>query len=174
EARDLRIIGVEGVDMALLRGTPWFGATLAAPGREGRPDKFIDVRETIEPVGVESAVEPEAATVERRPSLLINRPVRSGQSVVFEEGDVTVIGPVSSGAEIIAGGSIHVYGTLRGRAVAGLLGGADARIFCSKLAAELLAIDGLYRTADHWGHGLQGKAVQIWLDDKELRLAALD
>jgi septum site-determining protein MinC len=174
EARDLRIIGVEGVDMALLRGTPWFGATLAAPGREGRPDKFIDVPETIEPVGVESAAEPEAATVERRPSLLINRPVRSGQSVVFEEGDVTVIGPVSSGAEIIAGGSIHVYGTLRGRAVAGLLGGADARIFCSKLAAELLAIDGLYRTADHWGHGLQGKAVQIWLDDKELRLAALD
>ncbi|MGC9270669.1 septum site-determining protein MinC [Acidiphilium sp.] len=172
EARDLRIIGVEGVEMAALRGTPWFGATLAAPGREGKPDKFIDVPEAVAPTAVEP-VEPAPAPA-RRPSLLVNRPVRSGQSVVFEEGDVTVIGPVSSGAEIIAGGSIHVYGTLRGRAVAGLLGGAEARIFCSKLAAELLAIDGLYRTADHWGVGLQGKPVQIWLDDKELRLAALD
>lgn len=172
EARDLRIIGVEGVEMSLLRGTPWFGATLAAPGREGKPDKFIEVPETVEPAA--PVAEPTVEAVERRPSLLINRPVRSGQSVVFEEGDVTVIGPVSSGAEIIAGGSIHIYGTLRGRAVAGLLGGAEARIFCSKLAAELLAIDGLYRTADHWGHGLQGKSVQIWLDDKELRLAALD
>ncbi|MDD2876010.1 MAG: septum site-determining protein MinC [Acidiphilium sp.] len=168
EARDLRIIGVEGVEMALLRGTPWFGATLAAPGREGKPDKFIDVPET--PI----AAEPVETAPMRRPALLVNRAVRSGQSVVFEEGDVTVIGPVSSGAEIIAGGSIHVYGTLRGRAVAGLQGGADARIFCTKLAAELLAIDGLYRTADHWGDGLQGRAVQIWLDDKELRLAALD
>ncbi|MCW8305440.1 septum site-determining protein MinC [Acidiphilium sp. PA] len=170
EARDLRIIGVEGVDMAALRGTPWFGATLAAPGREGKPDKFIDLPEAAAP----TPPEPPPPEPVRRPSLLINRPVRSGQSIVFEEGDVTVIGPVSSGAEIIAGGSIHIYGTLRGRAVAGLLGGAEARIFCTRLAAELLAIDGLYRTADHWGHGLQGKPVQVWLDDKELRLAALE
>ncbi|MBW4036396.1 MAG: septum site-determining protein MinC [Proteobacteria bacterium] len=170
EARDLRIIGVEGVEMAALRGTPWFGATLAAPGREGKPDKFIDIPEAAEP----SPPEPPPPEPARRPSLLITRPVRSGQSIVFEEGDVTIIGPVSSGAEIIAGGSIHVYGTLRGRAVAGLLGGAEARIFCTKLAAELLAIDGLYRTADHWGHGLHGKPVQVWLDDKELRLAALE
>jgi septum site-determining protein MinC len=170
EARDLRIIGVEGVEMATLRGTPWFGATLAAPGREGKPDKFIDIPEAPEPEPA-APLPPEPT---RRPSLLVTRPVRSGQSIVFEEGDVTVIGPVSSGAEIIAGGSIHIYGTLRGRAVAGLLGGAEARIFCSKLAAELLAIDGLYRTADHWGQGLQGKPVQIWLDDKELRLAALE
>lgn len=174
EARDLRIIGVEGVEMASLRGTPWFGATLAAPGREGKQDKFIDIPEPSQPEpapAIPPEPEPEPA---RRASLLITRPVRSGQSIVFEEGDVTVIGPVSSGAEIIAGGSIHVYGTLRGRAVAGLLGGAEARIFCTKLAAELLAIDGLYRTADHWGQGLQNKPVQIWLEDKELRLAPLE
>ena len=61
---------------------------------------------------------------------------------------MTVVGSVASGAEVVAGGSIHVYGTLRGRAIAGSTGNADARIFCRKLEAELLAIDGLYRTAD--------------------------
>ena len=74
-------------------------------------------------------------------SLMIEDPVRSGQSVVFIEGDVTVLGSVGSGAEIIAGGSIHVYGALRGRALAGVTGNARARIFCHRVEAELLAID---------------------------------
>lgn len=178
EARALRIIGVEGVDMALLRGTPWFGATLAAQGREARSDRAIEI---VEPQAAAPAPEPvpepvpgPAEDLPRCPSLLVAHGVRSGQSIVFEDGDVTVIGQVSSGAEIIAGGSIHVYGRLRGRAVAGLLHRAESRIFCSRLEAELLAIDGLYRTADHWGEALQGRAVQVWLDDKELRLASLD
>ena len=71
---------------------------------------------------------------------MIEDPVRSGQSVVFMEGDVTVVGSVGSGAEIVAGGSIHVYGTLRGRALAGATGNARARIFCHRVEAELLAI----------------------------------
>lgn len=170
ETRDLRIIGVEGVEQSLLNGTKWAFASMAPPGRDGRGDRMVEIPEP-------SAALPEVSSSPepvRRRSLLINRAIRSGQSIVFEEGDVTVIGPVSSGAEVIAGGSVHIYGTLRGRAVAGLLGGADARIFCRKLAAELLAIDGLYRTADHWGDGLQGRAVQVWLDDKELRLAAFE
>ena len=74
--------------------------------------------------------------------------MRSGQSIVFEQGDVTIVGSVASGAEVIAGGSIHVYGALRGRAIAGLTGNNRARIFCRKLEAELLAIDGVYQTAD--------------------------
>ena len=82
---------------------------------------------------------------------MIEQPVRSGQSVVFEKGDVTIVGSVASGAEVMAGGSIHVYGTLRGRAVAGSRGNRRARIFCRRLEAELLAIDGLYRTADDAG-----------------------
>ena len=64
---------------------------------------------------------------------------------------MTVLGSVASGAEVIAGGSIHIYGTLRGRAIAGSTGNARARIFCRKLEAELLAIDGLYRTAEDMG-----------------------
>ena len=81
-------------------------------------------------------------------SLLLETPVRSGQSVFFPDGDVTVLGSVGSGAEVIAGGSIHIYGTLRGRAMAGMSGNRQARIFCSKIEAELLAIDGFYRTAE--------------------------
>jgi septum site-determining protein MinC len=79
---------------------------------------------------------------------MIEDPVRSGQSVVFMEGDVTILGSVGSGAEIVAGGSIHVYGALRGRALAGATGNGRARIFCHRVEAELLAIDSYYRTAD--------------------------
>ena len=89
--------------------------------------------------------------------------MRSGQSVVFEKGDVSIVGSIASGAEVIAGGSIHVYGALRGRAIAGLGGNQRARIFCRKLEAELLAIDGVYRTADDMDAALRGKPVQAWL-----------
>src|SRR5258707_805617 len=106
--------------------------------------------------------------------MLIDRPVRSGQSIVFEHGDVTVIGPIGSGAEVIAGGSIHIYGALRGRAIAGLQAGGTARIFCSRLEAELVAVEGLYRTAEHWGEGLHGRAVQIQRNRGALNLSALD
>jgi septum site-determining protein MinC len=107
-------------------------------------------------------------------SLLLDHSLRSGQSVVFEGGDVTVVGAVASGAEVIAGGSIHVYGALRGRAVAGMAGNAQARIFCRRLEAELLAIDGLYRTADDIEPGLRGRAVQAWLQGQALKIASLD
>ena len=104
--------------------------------------------------------------------------MRSGQSVAYTAGDVTVIGSVASGSEVIAGGSIHVYGALRGRAIAGLLGagptGQRPRIFCRRLEAELLAIDGVYKTADEMDPALQGRAVQVWLDGDELAIAALD
>jgi septum site-determining protein MinC len=84
-----------------------------------------------------------------------------------------VIGSVASGAEVIAGGSIHVYGALRGRAIAGLKAGGAARIFCRKLEAEMVAVDGLYRTAEHWGANLHGCPVQIQRGRGALRLTAL-
>jgi septum site-determining protein MinC len=111
---------------------------------------------------------------ERKPaSLVMDRPVRSGQSVIFPDGDVTVLGSVGSGAEIMAGGSIHVYGTLRGRAAAGFKGNRGARIFCSRNEAEILSIAGHYRTADTMD-GLRGQPVQAWLDGDEVRVAALE
>ena len=106
--------------------------------------------------------------------MLIESPIRSGQSVIFPFGEVTVLGSVASGAEIVAGGSIHVYGTLRGRAMAGSMGNAKARIFCSRNEAELLAIDGYYQTAENMNANLRGRPVQVWLEDAGLNVEALD
>jgi septum site-determining protein MinC len=108
----------------------------------------------------------------RPPCLFIDESVRSGQVIEFPDGDVTVIGSVGSGAEIIAGGSIHIYGTLRGRALAGTKGDATARIFCRRFQAELLAIDGRYRVADN--AELRGRAVQARLEGMGMTLKPLD
>lgn len=165
--RSVRILGIEGARSSLLGidmppamtggrsasdfETPTPEATVHAPGADhGKP--------------AAPATSTETPPVRAMPSILIKEPVRSGQSVIFPEGDVTVVGSVASGAEIVAGGSIHVYGTLRGRALAGSVGNASARIFCRKLEAELLAIDGLYKTADDMEPRLRGQAVQLWLE----------
>jgi septum site-determining protein MinC len=164
EARDLRLVAVEGVDGRLLAGTRWARLAASLPGRE----MAVDPRPRA---GLHApAPEPPPAA----PSLLVDRPVRSGQSIVFEDGDVTIVGPVASGAEVIAGGSIHVYGALRGRAIAGLRTGGAGRIFCRKLEAELVGVDRLYRTAEHWGAALHGRAVQVLCDRGALLLSAFD
>ena len=167
--RGLNIIGVEGLDRDRLAGSRWAQAwVLGATSR----DRLVLVPDDPPPADApEPAPEPEPLA---QTHLIVDRPVRSGQSIIFEAGDVTVLASVASGAEIIAGGSIHIYGALRGRAVAGVQGNPAARIFCRRLFAELLAIDGLYRTAEHWGEGLHGRPAQAWLDGESVRLAALE
>jgi septum site-determining protein MinC len=176
-SRDLRIVGLEGVDPAFLSGTGWERLPKLAQGREMRAQAMAD-REVIVPgtAEPEPAVEAaaEAAKSARPASLLIDRAVRSGQSIVFEDGDIIVVGSVSSGAELIAGGSIHVYGSLRGRAIAGIRTGGTARIFCRKLMAELIAIDGIYDMAEHWGDNRHGCAVQVELDADRLKVSPLE
>ena len=100
--------------------------------------------------------------------------VRSGQQMYAEGCDLTVLSTVGAGAEVIADGSIHVYGTLRGRALAGAQGNADARIFCRQFHAELVAIAGHYKVLDDIPENLRGKAVQIWLENGQLKLETLD
>ena len=107
-------------------------------------------------------------------SLLIESPIRSGQTIAFPNGDVTVLGSVSSGAEIVAGGSIHVYGALRGRAMAGSTGNTRARIFCARNEAELISIDGYYRTAEQIDANLRSRPTQCWLEDRVVSIAALN
>jgi len=106
-------------------------------------------------------------------TLMIKAPIRSGQSVFHPHGDVIVLGSVASGSEIVAGGSIHVYGTLRGRAIAGSEGNISARIFCRKNEAELLAVDGWYTTAEEMEGVSRGKAVQAFLDNDALCVVPL-
>jgi septum site-determining protein MinC len=115
-----------------------------------------------------------APTGDVAPCLFIDRTVRSGQSIRFPEGSVTIFGSVSSGAEIVAGGSIHVYGALRGRAFAGFGGNSGARIICSSLDPELLVINGLYTTADEIAASLRNKPAQVRVDGQAMSVTALD
>lgn len=90
----------------------------------------------------------EHSHVETAKTKLLTTPVRSGQQFVAKGADLTVISSVSHGAELLADGSIHVYGALRGRALAGISGDKEARIFCQSLEAELVSIAGFYRLSD--------------------------
>jgi septum site-determining protein MinC len=154
EQRDIRIFGIEGVNAAQLTTSM---PPLLTGGRDCLPTR-------TEPRKPEAKLKPI--------SLLLDSPVRSGQSV-FSEGDVTVLGSVASGAEIVAGGSIHVYGTLRGRAMAGSCGNAAARIFCQKIEAELLAINGYYQTAEEIDGDLRHRPAQAWLEGTSIKIAPL-
>ena len=104
---------------------------------------------------------------------LVTRPVRSGQRIYAKGGDLSVTAPVSSGAELIADGNIHVYGPLRGRALAGVQGDTEARIFCHDLQAELVSVAGHYRVSENIPAELRGMPVQIYLDQKVLRIDRL-
>ncbi len=119
------------------------------------------------------AVEPPVAAETRPVGQHHDEPVRSGQRLYARGTDLTVAATVGHGAEVIADGSIHVYGVLRGRALAGARGDAAARIYCQNFQAELVAIAGQYRVFEEPVAELQGKAVQAWLDGDKLKLAAL-
>ena len=101
------------------------------------------------------------ATSEHRLPLIVAQPVRSGQVVYAQGSDLIVLGPVNPGGQVVADGHIHIYGPLRGRAVAGAQGCAEARIFCQKLEPELLAINGIYLVFDDLPPECVGKAAHI-------------
>jgi septum site-determining protein MinC len=160
--RGIRIMGLEGVAAEKV------GQNLPPLVSGGRPAP-------VEVVNARSESRPRTSAPDRAPtSLLVESPVRSGQAIFHPDGDVTVMGSVGSGAEVMAGGSIHIYGALRGRAMAGTSGNRRARIFCQRLEAELVAIDGFYRTAEHLDANLLGRPAQAWLTDETLNIAEID
>jgi septum site-determining protein MinC len=128
-----------------------------------------------EPAPAPAAAPAAAAGGRAEPGLIQAAPIRSGQQVYAEHRDLTVLASVGAGAEVIADGSIHIYGALRGRALAGAQGNEKARIFCREFHAELVAVAGHYKVLDEIPKDLHGKAVQVWLDnDGQLNIAALD
>ena len=156
ESRSIRVLGIEGVDAAHVTTT--------------MPPLLTGGRHCVVPQN-----KPEKPAAKPKPtSLLLESPVRSGQSVIFIEGDVTVLGSVGSGAEIVAGGSIHIYGTLRGRAMAGVNGNPAARIYCQKIEAELLAIDGYYQTAEQIDASVRNGPAQAWLEGDVMKISPLN
>jgi septum site-determining protein MinC len=108
------------------------------------------------------------------PGLIHSTPVRSGQQVYAANRDLSVLANIGAGAEVMADGSIHIYGPLRGRALAGAQGWNQARIFCREFHAELVAIAGHYKVLEDIPKDLRGKAVQIWLEGEDLKIAKLD
>jgi len=138
----------------------------AAPASTPKPSK------SSEPAPAPAAAKP--APAKSGPGLMHASPVRSGQQVYADNRDLTVVSTVGAGAEVIADGSIHVYGPLRGRALAGAQGDESARIFCREFHAELVAIAGHYKVLEDIPADLHGKAVQVWLEQGQLKLAALD
>ena len=172
KARDIRIMGIEGGKPSLI------GPDMPPLMSGGRESGEIEAPEPpslgapAQPAPVAFPPEPQVTT--EPSSLLVDSPIRSGQSIIFPHGDVTVVGSIASGAEVIAGGSIHVYGAIRGRAIAGSIGNAAARIVCRRLEAELVAIDGLYHTADDMNPQFRDQPVQVWLEGDAIKMAALN
>lgn len=147
--------------------TDLFGGTLAAGPANAAAAMVAAPAETpsspVAPAGGKST-----------PTMVIDRPLRSGQRVYARGGDLVVLGVVSHGAEVIADGNIHVYGPLRGRAIAGANGDIDARIFAVAMEPELISIAGTYRTTDKpLADEVRGKPAQARLDGEKMLIEPL-
>ena len=146
------------------------------PGRganDGAPSPAPASMATPEATPAAKPADAAVAVPRSAPGVLHGTPVRSGQQVYAQARDLTVCATVGAGAEVIADGSVHVYGALRGRALAGAQGDSKARIFCREFHAELVAIAGNYKVLEEIPKDLRGKAVQVWLEDDKLRFAEL-
>lgn len=167
--------------LAVQLGLPLLAKFRAQYERAGGESAPVGATEVATPRTSPVAVEPAPAkpvpatsASNANPGLVQSQPVRSGQQVYADNRDLTVLATVGAGAEVIADGSVHIYGALRGRALAGAQGYAQARIFCREFRAELVAIAGHYKVLDEVPRELHGKPVQVWLEQDELRIAALD
>ena len=153
-----------------------FCERLAALERAHGRGAAADVRDApARPLASPTAAMPAAAVAPaaHRLALVVSRPVRGGQVVYAEGTDLVVLAPVNPGGQVVADGHVHVYAPLRGRAIAGAAGSPDARIFCQRLEAELLAINGVYLTAEEIPAAAWGRAAQLSLRDGRWVVAPL-
>jgi len=169
---NIHVVGVRGGNENHRRMAR--GASLALiPGTNAR-DRDHASEPTTEAHAPETIAEPISAPAVAVPAKIISQPVRSGQQVCAAEGDLVILAPVQPGAEVMAAGNIHVYGPLRGRALAGVNGDENARIFCQSLEAELVSIAGHYKISeDLQGSGWKS-AVQLQLRDDLMVVTPLE
>ena len=145
------------------------GGSAAPAAPEPAPEPKPRAKAAAEPApAAPAAAAPAAAEV----GMVQLAPVRSGQQLYAKNRDLTVCAMVGAGAEVIADGSIHIYGALRGRALAGANGNTAARIFCREFNAELVAVAGTYKVLEEIPKELLGKPVQIWLENDSVRIEA--
>ncbi|WP_144111640.1 septum site-determining protein MinC [Paraburkholderia sp. BCC1886] len=180
EARDRRGAAAKSAEEdPAAAGASAANASAPAPASQPAPadDLFSSAAlaaESTSPAAAEpaSAAEPVRLATSSQ-TMVVDKPLRSGQRI-YAKGDLVVLGLVSYGAEVIAEGNIHIYAPLRGRALAGVLGNHDARIFCTCLEPELISIAGIYRTTENpLPADVLGKPVQIWLDEEKLMIEPL-
>ena len=166
-ATGLRIVGVSGCkDEALKKMIARAGLPVLSEGKENRKRAEVPVVEEAPPVAAPIA---ETASKTR----IINTPVRSGQQIYARNADLIVTNSVSAGAELVADGNIHIYGMMRGRALAGASGERDSQIFCTNLAAELVSIAGEYWIMDQIPAEFFGKAARLCLKEGALTIQTL-
>ena len=166
-------IGVVGGARALQEQAIAAGLAVLPPGRVVRAatEDAPEGKSRAKPTSMRAeAVQPEP---QRVTTLVVNEPVRSGQQIYAQGGDLIVTAPVGAGAELVADGHIHIYAPLRGRALAGVNGDTSARIFCQSLEAELVSIAGLYRVSEDIERRSWKQPVQIFLDQGYLRMEPL-
>ena len=162
----LHVIGVRGGSAELRQsaaaaGLPCFAASERAP-RQAAPSAAPEVAAPA--AATEVTPPPIAGPAATVPTMVVNRPLRSGQQIYARGSDLVVLAAVNAGAEVIADGSIHIYAPLRGRALAGASGNAGARIFTTRFEAELVSIAGVYRTFETGvAKELAGQPVQVQL-----------
>ncbi len=174
EALDAPVPNQPAADMAV--GTVATSGEEAPAAPDAKPSQASDTEPVLERAA--TAAPDSSAHVARAPqsssALVITKPLRSGQRVYARHSDLIVIGMVSQGAEVIADGNIHVYGPLRGKAMAGARGDASARIFTTELDAELLAVAGVYRVVEaRLDANLRNRPALVRLDGDSLRIESL-
>ncbi|MDF2042003.1 MULTISPECIES: septum site-determining protein MinC [unclassified Pantoea] len=168
-ATGLRIVGVSGCkNDALKRMISRAGLPVLAEGKESRPRA-----EAPPPVPVPEPLPVVTETVATK-TRIVNTPVRSGQQIYARDADLIITSSVSAGAELVADGNIHIYGIMRGRALAGASGDRNCQIFCTNLAAELVSIAGEYWIMDQIPQEFFGKAARLCLQDGALTIQTLN
>ena len=146
--------------------------------RGGNPLPEIKPEPPIVQAEVKTVIEQRVETVieeklVQRPSKIVRSPVRSGQQIYAQGADLIILAAVNEGAEVIADGNIHIYGALRGRALAGVQGDRSAQIFCQSMEAELVSVAGDFMLHDSIDKALHKKAVRVELREDALQLAPL-
>ncbi len=157
---------IHRAQFAVMQDTDQMPKRTRAPETE---NTFLAGKATpITPTPVQTTVDGEPAT-----ALLINEPIRSGQQIYAQGGDLIITSTISPGSELLADGNIHVYGTLKGRALAGVNGNREARIFCNRLEAELVSIAGQYKIFEEVYTQNDSRVKQLYLEGDQLIISSL-
>lgn len=180
-ARDLVPVGLRNVNESLQEKAKTSGwAILANSVNKSRQVEALTATETPKMTPTTKPAAEKVKVVERVEEVFVPidttlhvQQVRSGQQLSVPKGDLVVVNSVNEGAELLVDGNIHIYGSLRGRALAGINGNQSVRIFCQSLEAELVSIAGFYKMQEDISPALWGRSVQIFLEDEELKIIPL-